>query len=234
MDVIDNSFNNFRATHLAEHDKVEIIPATADQKLQYSKHIEGIEFSDMPSIDFPKFTKTQLDSVPDIIDEIPITEYEKKLILLDSFEYSASSNWSSTFSLDENNKLISTYHDIDINNEPFEISKYISKEEVMFVKEKEIEIKIKTEDLNEKPQIDLKMLIENFATNDQKQRLAEGVGTVIKINESNFYVFPGKEKAINNDFNNYKILPEERAKELKLISGIAEDKKENKIKGMKI
>lgn len=49
------------------------------------------------------------------------------MILLDSFEYSASNNWSSTFSIDENNNLIKKYLDIDSNNEVLEVKKHIKK-----------------------------------------------------------------------------------------------------------
>lgn len=141
LDVVEAEMKNFRPTYLEEKNKVEIIPATEEQKLQYSQHIDGKEFNDMPIVDFPEFSKTQLNSVPDIIDGIPVTEYEKKMILLDSFEFSASNNWSSTFSIDENNKLIEKYHDVDSNNEVFEIKKHISKEDVMYVHQNDKELK---------------------------------------------------------------------------------------------
>ncbi|WP_289058726.1 hypothetical protein [uncultured Flavobacterium sp.] len=135
------SIKDFRPTYLDDKDKVEIIPATPEQKLQYSRHIDGIEFTDMPSVDFPQFSQAQLDSVPDIIDGVPVNEYEKKMILLGDFEYSASSNWSSTFSIDQDNNLVTAYHDIDANKEPFEVIRHISKDEVMFVNQNDIELK---------------------------------------------------------------------------------------------
>jgi hypothetical protein len=148
----ENVFFENKNIQLDEKQKVEITPATAEQKLQYSQHMEGIEFTDMPIVDFPKFTEAQLNSVPDIINGIPVTDYEKKMILLDSFEFSVSNNWSSTFSIDENNKLIEKYHDIDHNNEVFEIKKHILKEDVMYVNQNDLELtKGKEETLSDNP-----------------------------------------------------------------------------------
>ncbi|MBZ4037800.1 hypothetical protein K6T82_23790 [Flavobacterium sp. 17A] len=121
-------------------EKVKCIPATEEQKKQYSQHINGNEFTDMPSADFPIFSKEQLNSVPDIVSEVPLNEYEKKMILLNDFEYSASSNWSTTFSLDKDNYLISKYHDVDQNNEVFESVKNIYKSDVLYIPQNEIEL----------------------------------------------------------------------------------------------
>lgn len=159
----DESIKDYRPTFLDDKDKVEIIPATPEQKLQYSRHIDGIEFTDMPSEDFPQFSQAQLNSVPDIIDGVPVNDYEKKMILLGSFEYSASSNWSSTFSLDQDNNLVTTYHDIDANKEPFEITRHISKQEVMYVNQNDLEL---TKGNEEK-------LSANPLQNDQLENLAQ-------------------------------------------------------------
>jgi hypothetical protein len=210
-----------------DKDIVQIVPATTEQKIQYSKHLNGEMFSDLPSYDFPGFSQAQLKQVPDIIDGVPITEHEKKLILLDSHEYSASSNWSSTFSIDNNNNLISKYHDVDANMEPFEIQKFILKRDVLFVIE---EVKPK-EILFDKPQLDL--LIERFANTEQKEKLMEGKGAVININDSKFYVYPGPEKQNPVDLNTFRILPEERAKILKMIPEEVGEKN-NKLKGIKL
>lgn len=121
-------------------EKVQCIPATEEQKKQYSQHMNGNEFTDMPSADFPIFSKEQLNSVPDIVSEVPLNEYEKKMILLNDFEYSASSNWSTTFSLDKDNYLISKYHDVDQNNEVFESVKNIYKSDVLYIPRNEIEL----------------------------------------------------------------------------------------------
>jgi hypothetical protein len=182
----DVSIKDYRPAYLDDKDKVEIIPATPEQKLQYSRHIYGIEFTDMPSEDFPQFSQDQLNSVPDIIDGVPVNDYEKKMILLGSFEYSASSNWSSTFSLDQDNNLVTTYHDIDANKEPFEVTRHISKEEVMYVNQNDLEL---TKGNNEK-------LSANPLQNEQLENLAQKMNNYYdQVGESmwNFNHKEGKE-----------------------------------------
>lgn len=134
--------------------QVIIDPATLEQKNQYSNHMDGIEFSDLPKYDFPEFSETQLNSVPDIILGIPISDYEKKLILLNNHEPTTSSFF--TFSIDQDNKLVSSYLEIDSNMEPFEVKKPVFKEDVIFTEKPEVQIKLDTEKKKEQiPMIDV-------------------------------------------------------------------------------
>lgn len=223
LEVIDTMTENFRPTYLEEKDKVEIIPATAEQKLQYSQHLDGEEFTEMPSVNFPEFSNAQLNSVPDIIDEIPLTEYEKKMILLDSFEFSASNNWSSTFSIDENNKLISKYHDIDSNNEVFEIKRHISKVDVMYANQNEIKIQheaVKPEitkhvQLSDESNLSIDNIYGFSPTAQQKEDLKTGKGITGEIQGKNYFIMLSAQE---KNKGNLQILSMEKAKELNLIS----------------
>jgi len=221
----DNVFFEMKEIQLTEDQKVEVIPASEDQKKQASKHSDGEEYSDLPSIDFPSFSEAQLKSVPDVIHGIPITDHEKKLILLNSYETTYNTNM--IFSIDPDNKLIATYLDIDQNMEPYEAKKHISKADVLFSNESGTQIKA---DTNEQQK--LEKLIQNNTTSEQKESLKEGKGVIITINNSNYYVFKKSESENLNDSSRYKILTEEKAKHFKLI---ANDNQENnnKTKGMK-
>lgn len=136
----DNVFFEKKEIQLTEDQKVEVIPASEDQKKQASKHSDGEQYSDLPSVDFPSFSEAQLKSVPDVIHGIPITDHEKKLILLNSYETTEKTNM--VFSIDPNNKLIATYLDIDQNMEPYEVKRHISKADVMYVNHNEMELNI--------------------------------------------------------------------------------------------
>lgn len=112
---------------------VIILPATLEQKNQFSKHINGLEFSDLPKYDFPEFSEVQLKSVPDIIEGMPITDYEKKLILLNAHESTTSTFLA--FSIDQDNKLVATDLKIDSNLQPFEHKRHILEANVFYVEE---------------------------------------------------------------------------------------------------
>jgi hypothetical protein len=235
----ENVFFENKSIQLDESQKVEITPATAEQKLQYSQHMEGIEFTDMPIVDFPKFTEAQLNSVPDIINGIPVTDYEKKMILLDSFEFSASNNWSSTFSIDENNKLIEKYHDVDHNNEVFEIKKHISKEDVMYVHQKEIKIQQETVKPETTKHVQLSnesnLSIDNIygfsPTVQQKEDLKNGKGITGEIKGKNYFIMLSAQE---KNKGSLQILSMEKAKELKLVSEKIHNQKNIKQTGLRV
>ena len=230
---------NSGPTYIEENNKVEIIPATAEQKLQYSKHMDGIEFTDMPSVDLPEFTKAQLNSVPDIIDGIPVTEFEKKMILLDSYEFSASNNWSSTFSIDKDNKLISTYHDIDANNEVFEVKKHISKADVMYAHNNQIEIKKEASVVETPKQVqhstESNLSIDNIygflPTVQQKEDLKSGKGITGEIQGKNYFIMLSTQ---DKNKGTLQILSTETAKEMKLMSEENINQKSMKHTGIRV
>lgn len=235
----ENVFFENKSIQLDESQKVEITPATAEQKLQYSQHIDGKEFTDMPIVDFPEFSKAQLNSVPDIIDGIPVTEYEKKMILLDSFEYSASNNWSSTFSVDENNNLIKKYLDIDSNNEVLEIKKHIKKEDVMYVHQNEIKIQQETvkPETNKHVQLSTEsnLSIDNIygfsPTVQQKEDLKNGKGITGEIKGKNYFIMLSAQE---KNKGSLQILSMEKAKELNLISEKNHNQKNIKQTGLRV
>lgn len=235
----ENVFFENKNIQLDDSQKVEITPATAEQKLQYSQHIDGNEFSDMPIVDFPEFTKAQLNSVPDIIDGIPVTEYEKKMILLDSFEYSASNNWSSTFSIDENNNLIKKYLDIDSNNEVLEVKKHIKKEDVMYVNQNEIKIQQETVNPEKTKHVQLStesnLSIDNIygfsPTVQQKEDLKNGKGITGEIKGKNYFIMLSAQE---KNKGSLQILSMEKAKELNLISEKNQNQKNIKQTGLRV
>lgn len=128
-----NSFDpkDFEINKILESDKVKIIPATEEQKLQYSRHysnhMDGLDSKE----DFPFFSKEQLNSVPDIIEDFYLTEYDKKLLLLDRIE---NDPYQISYYIDKNNNLTSSFlvPGKDENNIE-EITKFITKKEIQFV-----------------------------------------------------------------------------------------------------
>lgn len=116
---------------ILESDKVKIIPATEEQKLQYfrhySNHMDGLDSKE----DFPFFSKEQLNSVPDVIEDFYLTEYDKKLLLLDRIE---NDPHQISYYIDKNNNLTSSFlvPGKDVNDIE-EITKVITKKEIQFV-----------------------------------------------------------------------------------------------------
>lgn len=100
-----------------ESEKVKVIPATKEQKEQYSRHIDG----------------EQLESVPYKIEGFTLTDYEKGLILVDELEQSP---YGIQYEIDSDNYLKSNFLTVgkdenDIGRE----TKFITKEDVQFNKE---------------------------------------------------------------------------------------------------
>jgi hypothetical protein len=92
-----NDFNNY----------VSVIPVTEEQKEIYSKHLDGKMFSYLEKVDFPEFSKEQLNSVPDVVLNNNLTEYQKGLLLLGDLYLDNDTN----LSVDKNNNIIQYYMD---------------------------------------------------------------------------------------------------------------------------
>lgn len=121
---------------IKENTKVKVIPATKEQKEQYSRHIDGLEFSDMPKEDFPLFSKEQLNSVPDIIEGYSLTDYDKRLLLVDELQQLP---YGIQFEIDSDNYLKSTFLTVGKDeNDIGQETKFITKEDVQFNKQESI------------------------------------------------------------------------------------------------
>lgn len=117
---------------MEDENKVKIVTATNEQKAQYKIYIErekeiAVDFADSINTDqfldatyenyeinFPQFSKQQLDSFPDSIDGYKFSPQEKILVLLDQFEQIKLYDQGKTFFIDKDNflKQMSMHNDL--------------------------------------------------------------------------------------------------------------------------
>jgi hypothetical protein len=120
----ENVFFEKKEIQLDENRKVEVIPATQEQLVEYSKR------EDWQS-DLPEFTKEQILSVPDVIEGNTLSEYQKALLLLGNLHFSGI---EVSYSVDKENKIVKNFLDVDNNLEVFSKSKFLTRDDVVFNK----------------------------------------------------------------------------------------------------
>lgn len=130
---------------MEDENKVKIVTAKDEQKAKYKIYIErekeiAVDFANSINTDqfldatyenyeinFPQFSKQQLDSFPDSIDGYKFSPQEKILVLLDQFEQIKLYDQGKTFFIDKDNflKQMSMHNDNDLIS-------YVNKSQTIF------------------------------------------------------------------------------------------------------
>lgn len=181
-----------------ESDKVKVIPATQEQKEQYSKYQDSKMFSDLEEVDFPELSKEQLDSVPDKINGIDLRNIDKMWLLLDCCPI----NDYDYYKIDKDNNIINIYMTQQDEDDPYEKTVIINKNQVSFNENLTFNTinNMSTNADFEKEQLDSKKIIIVPATNEQKEQCTKllkdlGIGEYARLQKTNNIYF---------DYNTYK------------------------------